>query len=95
MECPRCKGQRGGPAFVMRRGSGCSLEQIDCTACGGTGEVSEDHAAMMAEGQRRMRDRIARDVSLRDEAKRLGVRPVDLSDMEHGRKPWNRTGTGP
>jgi len=31
------------------------------------------------------KDRQLRDMSLREEAKRLGIHPKELSDMEHGR----------
>jgi len=58
---------------------------VDCGRCGATGEVTAAELARVEEGERRRRDRIARGVSLQQEAARLGLTPMALADIEHAR----------
>jgi ribosome-binding protein aMBF1 (putative translation factor) len=60
---------------------------VPCTRCGATGQVTAAEAERVAEGQRRAADRKARGLSLRDEAARLGITPIELADIEHARMP--------
>ena len=82
--CPTCNGAKRNAALLCGGGR-CTQAVLDCRTCGGTGEVTEEHAARIAEGERLRHDRIARRVSLREEAKRLGISPVELSHREQGR----------
>ena len=86
MICPNCNGTgRGGPAFVHRT-TGCRLEESTrCHVCGGSKEVHDEYPEWLRLGHAMMQDRIGRGVSLREEADRRGLRPVELSGMEHGR----------
>lgn len=82
--CPFCAGAG------KIRGFGCPgfrHVEIDCVECFGSGEVPASREEAITEGERRRQDRIAREVSLRDEAKRLGISPAELSDIEAGRRP--------
>lgn len=83
MKCPQCEGRGWFDAFVMRAG-GCGLESLDCPACRGKGEVSQAVADRLEEGRRRREDRIARGLSVREEAKRLGITAVRLGEIERG-----------
>ena len=66
--------------------------RVDCTACNASGQVlagSQDARRVevaIAEGKRL--NRIARGVSMADEAKAMGITPLELSKMEHGMLPW-------
>jgi len=60
-------------AFVTRT-SGCSLEDIRRPVYARTPEAERLHAA-----------RVARGFGLRDAALALGLRPIELSGLEHGR----------
>jgi hypothetical protein len=76
-------------AFVdgVRDGRRCGWQQqINCPVCEGTGIVSPEKAAAMAEGKRRRDDRVGRRLSHREEAERLGITPRHLSDLENGRR---------
>jgi hypothetical protein len=59
---------------------------MPCFMCNGTGEVDEGFEARLALGENRRQDRIARGLSLRQEAARLGITAEELCDREHGRK---------
>jgi ribosome-binding protein aMBF1 (putative translation factor) len=88
MQCPECKGKGcyHSQRFVNST-SGCRYEEgeRECGTCKGTGSITDDHAERIKQGEARRRDRISRDMSLREEAKRLGIKPSELSDIERGR----------
>jgi DNA-binding XRE family transcriptional regulator len=56
-----------------------------CSICHGSGTVSVARRVCMAEGARRREDRKVRNLSLREEAKRLGITAQGLADIEAGR----------
>lgn len=56
-----------------------------CPTCHGSGTVSVARRVCMAEGARRREDRKARNLSLREEAQRLGIGAKELADIEAGR----------
>ena len=66
--------------------------RVDCEACNATGNVpagSQDARRVekaIAEGRRL--NRIARRVSMAEEAATMGITPLELSKMEHGMMPW-------
>lgn len=85
MKCPVCEGQKGGPGHVNYGGARpCEFKWIDCFRCKGTGAIPDEQAAWIEEGKKRRADRVSRDVSLREEAKRLGISSAELSAIEHG-----------
>lgn len=86
-QCKNCKGKGTYRAFVRSEYGGCAWRDVGCYVCGGSGEITEEQVVVIAEGERRRLDRIARGVSMRDEARSLGMDVVALSDLEHGRIP--------
>lgn len=87
MKCPACRGKGRIEALACSTGA-CRDYDMECSACKGTGETPEERVRILAEAERRRLDRIARGVSLREEARRLDVSATDLSNMEHGRAPF-------
>jgi len=88
--CSDCNGRRGGVGFVCRYGKDGgrgSVEYIPCYTCNDAGTITEEHAARITVGKKLRAERIARDESVMEAAKRMGVRPSELSDVEHGRPP--------
>jgi DnaJ-class molecular chaperone len=88
--CPHCEGKGESMAFVC--GTHCDYRPIKCSTCGGTGYVTVEQIAMMAEGDTIRKDRIARNLSIREEAKRLKVDFPEWSRIEAGRKPETDAG---
>lgn len=85
MICPDCKGEKRVFAHVNRGDGGSSgFEWINCLRCKGAGEVPDEQAVWMLEGVKLRTERMARGLSLREEAKRLGISPVELSAIERG-----------
>jgi DNA-binding XRE family transcriptional regulator len=65
----------------------CSvLTGLDCCGtCKGTGSVSEEMPRWQEEGRRIKRIREYHDLSQRELAGRLGVKPIEVNEAEHGR----------
>ncbi len=85
-KCPACDGQpRRGVGLACGPRVGCQPIVTTCDACAGSGTVTAERAEWMRIGQRMSADRQARDLSLREEARRRGMKPSVLSDMEFGR----------
>ena len=84
VECVGCFGDGMISAFVRRAGS-CNLERIQCSDCKGSGRLDKTRLEWIKAGEAMFRDRVDRDMSLREEAKRRGMTPRELGDMEHGR----------
>ena len=83
VKCPDCKGKRQVFAHVNYGGHG-EFKHIDCTRCGGIGAIPEQMLAWIDEGNKRRMERVARAATLREEAERLGLSPVELSKIERG-----------
>lgn len=80
--CPTCHGRK------VLVGIGCpSFKPIEipCLDCKGAGELDDVRMLWRKHGRMIRRFRIARERSLRDEAKWLGVKASELSDAENGR----------
>lgn len=84
MLCPRCEGARSIIVLAKYR-DGCRLGPMTCYECHGTGSVSDERTQWIEAGKALRDSRLAADRSLSEEAKRRGIRPSVLSDMEHGR----------
>jgi hypothetical protein len=83
--CPRCGGAKAGFAIACSA-DGCRTGMRACDFCKGEGQVSSDAAERWREG-RAMRDaRVKEGRSQLQEAKRLGISPVELNEIELGRK---------
>lgn len=81
--CPDCKGQRTMNALVQQAG-GCRMMTLPCIRCKGSGEIPFAMLRWMVEGYSLRVDRLHRDLTQREEAARLGVSVVVLSQMENG-----------
>lgn len=82
--CPHCNGDRRVFMFwdgSEHRGSGF----VNCSTCKGEGFITDEHMTRIVEGKKRRDDRVERGVSLKEEAERLGINPVELSAIERGR----------
>lgn len=84
MTCPKCNG--AGIVNVLWRGLPESAGDVtECPCCDGKGSITQAHARRLEAGRQLRRDRIARGLSLQQEARRLGIEPRELSDLEWGR----------
>lgn len=83
MICPACNGEKG--ISLLCGPKGCTPGHIPCHLCNDSGKVSEEVIKRYSEGRKKRDDRLSRDLSLREEAKRLGISPIELSYIETGR----------
>ena len=86
--CPDCEGRKQNPAFVdFARGSKqkSGLRMIDCHLCGGTGEISQEHARLLDRGRNMRLARIAAGLNMGVVAEGFGIPPMEMNSLEHGR----------
>jgi len=83
IQCPHCGG-RGANQGLACGSSGCQMRTLTCSTCKGAGVISEYRQAQIEKGEAMRRDRISRDMTQREEAKRLGLNVVIYSQMERG-----------
>jgi hypothetical protein len=81
VSCPECRGAGRKHVHIYRAG----WQFVPCWECQGAGSFTPDDLARIAETERLRADRLARGLSLRDEAKRLGVATQELWDREQER----------
>ena len=74
------------------RGYGCPgliPVSITCDRCEGSGQMPVGMPEWIKTGKARRDERVARGVSMQDEAATLSIEPADLSDLERGMvDPW-------
>jgi DNA-directed RNA polymerase subunit N (RpoN/RPB10) len=89
IRCPSCNGAGTVDAFWDGVDTGGKriggYGPVTCFTCNGTGEVDKGYSRRLEEGRRRRQDRLDRGMSLREEARRLGITAQELSRIEHGR----------
>ena len=85
VECFDCHGKGTRAAFVDAEMGGWFDPAIKCSMCGGTGKITGQKSEWHQIGRRFYEARVARAESVRECANRLGIRPAELSAMEHGR----------
>ena len=83
--CPSCGGAKAGFG-VMCSDRGCRTGAIPGGFCKGEGEVSSDAAERWHEGEAMRRERVEEGLTLFQKATILGVDPILLNDIEHGRR---------
>ena len=84
--CPHCDGTgRSRGLAMVHFADGCRIRRTACMTCKGWGTVPSDYAERERAAEALRLDRIGRNMSLREEAKRIGITPRDLSDREHVR----------
>lgn len=83
--CPDCQG-RGEHGGMACSGGGATLRRvaIPCEVCGGTGTVDAAQRQRYEAGRQQREERLSRRMTLREEAKRRGIKPYDLSRQELG-----------
>lgn len=84
--CPRCKGRKGGPAFIDGATGGSFDPFLACDLCKGEGAVSAQTVTWHEAGRAHYQARVARGESLMECATRLGIGVAELSGAEHGRR---------
>jgi len=83
--CPSCEGAKAG--FGVACGpKGCRPARFTCDFCKGEGEVTAAAAERWRRGSELRAARRNRGLTLFEEAAILGVDPVVLNDIEHGRR---------
>jgi hypothetical protein len=89
MKCPHCNGEGGGEAFI-NRGLDIdthTLEWVKCGTCKGDGIVSVVRERCIAKGKAMRDARVARQETLLEASRRLGMGPAELNEIELGRAP--------
>jgi DnaJ-class molecular chaperone len=81
-QCPRCAGE-GEYTLLIH---GAERQAQVCSNCHGIGVVTAEQWERCEQGRALRRDRVARKMSLAEEARRLGISAVELSDREWGRE---------
>ena len=85
-QCPRCEGKGWiGPVHINRGDKPHEWrERIDCDFCQATGQATDDQMQAAELGKKFRERRVAREESLMEASKRLGMRPSQLSRLERG-----------
>ena len=79
--CRSCDGKGSFTGIVCPPGR---VLTISCPTCAGTGQVEPEQDEWVRVGMLLYQQRIRRQLSLEQGARRLGVAPSVLTDMEHG-----------
>lgn len=93
MKCPRCKGKKVIPCIGFNAASGrCKGILLPCILCDGRGTITKTQFKWGLEGEQMYQDRVSREMTLRLESRRRGMKPSVLSEMEMGKiKPvWDK-----
>ena len=84
MICPACKGKKELAVFPIPSSDGQVITSISCYRCEESGEVPDIQAEWIILGEKLREERLSRKVILRDEANRLGISALTLSEAERG-----------
>ena len=79
----RCEFCRGTGRTTAITCPGGRLVDQPCRKCKGEGELTAERRAELERGEQRRWDRINRGLSLREEARRLGISFPELSRLEN------------
>ena len=83
LQCPHCGG-RGANQGIACGPDRCVMRTLACSTCKGAGVITPYRQAKIEAGETMRKDRIARDMTQREEAKRRGLNVVVYSQMERG-----------
>lgn len=84
LPCPsKCENGRVF-AHINRGDKPHTWEWIACFTCKGAGKITPEHMERIAAGQKMREERLARDESLMEAARRMGITPAELSRRERG-----------
>lgn len=84
--CPDCSGRGHIARFVDGAEGGRYEPELRCLRCKGAKTITQQEAEWIVRGWTCMERRRAGQESLRDAAQRFGMQPVDVSQMEHGKR---------
>ena len=84
IQCPDCRGSGTATGFVCSRTSG-SFRTMPCSRCKGAGTISVQMALWLRMGEAIRTDRIRENCGGRERARMLGLTPLQLNDVEHGK----------
>lgn len=85
MKCTLCYGSGEIFAHVLTRNPKThGFQMIKCDRCNGSGVITQEQVALIARGKKLREDRKKCGLTLRQEAKRLGISVVELSELERG-----------
>ena len=83
--CPSCGGAKTGYR-ISCSDRGCRTGEITCDFCKGEGQVSSEASERWHKGDALRKARVKRGLTLFEQAAILGVEPMVLNDIEHGRR---------
>ena len=96
--CPHCNGER--QVFVFADGHHADGTPFhsnglrNCSTCGGSGEITEEHVRRIKVGRERREERLSAGLSLREASRLAGISAAELSAIECGRpSPAPKDGT--
>jgi transcriptional regulator with XRE-family HTH domain len=83
--CPGCDGAKAGFAIVCSADR-CRTGMRACDFCKGEGQVSSEAGERWRAGKAMRDERVKQSRTQQQEAERLGISPMELNDIEHGRR---------
>ena len=83
--CPECGGAKSSYA-VSCGDRGCQTGVRACEFCKGAGQVSSEAGERWRAGKAMRGTRVKHGLTQQQEAERLGISPIELNDVEHGRR---------
>ena len=84
LTCPSCDG--AGTIFALVDGpSYRGPKTLTCHRCAGSGRITQAQMDAIESGRRIRENRLERNVSMGEEARRLGMSVSEYSAIEHGR----------
>jgi DNA-binding XRE family transcriptional regulator len=87
--CPDCNGSGTTMAFFVKYAPGTSTgpmhRELPCMFCRGKKTVTSNQMEWKTEGRKIREHRIKSGFTLREAAKRFGLKPSDISNLESGR----------
>jgi len=83
--CPECGGAKSSYA-VSCSDRGCETGVRACEFCKGEGQVSSDAGERWRAGKAMRDERVKQGRTQQQEAEWLGISPMELNDIEHGRR---------
>ena len=83
--CPECGGAKSSYA-VACGDRGCQTGVRACEFCEGEGQVSSEAGERWRAGKAMRDARVKQGLTQEQEAERLGISPIELNDLERGRR---------
>lgn len=86
--CPDCKGSgQTGPVHIHWANKPHEWrDSMTCLRCDGAGNITEEMADWIDRGREARDKRVARGLSMLEQARALGLSSSEVSAMEHGRR---------